>query len=345
MRTSRLALFDGLQLQDSPGCQAPDRVTLVKFGPNAFTKGSERGEFVFTGDDAEMVIAEFAARGRDLVIDYEHQTLSGAKAPAAGWIERLEKSADGLVAKVKYWTEEAKRLLAAGEYRYFSPVLHFSRSGRRVSAIHSVALTNHPALHQVPALVADDAADEASPGLAFQNEERNEKECVPMDELLKRLGLLALADAGGQEKADAVLREVDALLKLKEDFEKFLKLHDLGSLEELEESLRDGVGAEERERLEKELRERDAEAAVAKAFYDGKLAERSRAWAVAFAERDLAAFKDWSENAPRVVPDNEVAAAGRKPRGDRDLDETELKVFRALGLSEGQIEKLNEKEA
>ena len=344
MRLSRLAFFDGSQIpgQDAPDRVPPQTVTLLKFGCNAFTKGGERGDFEFAADDADNIIADFATRGRDLVIDYEHQTLSGSKAPAAGWISSLEKTGEGLVASIKYWTEEAQKLLSSGEYRYFSPVLHFSRSGRSVSAIHSVALTNHPALHQVPALVADDAADAGlSEGLASRTLNDKHKEDVQMDELLKTLGLLALADANGQEKAEAIASEVDSLLKLKGELGSFLKLHDCASLEELESSFHDMVPASEKERLESAIRKRDAETAVAKAFTDGKLAEKSRAWAIAFAERDITAFNDWAEAAPRVVPDNEVDVALRGISATEIADAAELKVYRTLGLSDDQIRALS----
>jgi len=35
------------------------------------------------------MVAHYEERGLDLVVDYEHQTLSGHKAPAAGWIREF----------------------------------------------------------------------------------------------------------------------------------------------------------------------------------------------------------------------------------------------------------------
>ncbi len=132
----------------------PGKFLLLPYGENSYTKGGKTGSFHFAEPDADNVIREFASRGRDLVIDYEHQSTGNGKAPAAGWIETLLKEADGLYAKVKYWTEEAAQYLKNGEYRYFSPTLMFEDSA--VSAVHSVALTNHPALHHVSALAAND---------------------------------------------------------------------------------------------------------------------------------------------------------------------------------------------
>jgi len=69
---------------------------------------------------ATEIIAEFARRGLDMVIDYEHQTLKDSQAPAAGWIKALTwKGSDGLWAVVD-WTRQASNYLANREYRYFS---------------------------------------------------------------------------------------------------------------------------------------------------------------------------------------------------------------------------------
>ncbi|MBQ9336716.1 MAG: hypothetical protein IJS14_05400, partial [Lentisphaeria bacterium] len=134
----------------------PEMFLLLKFGGNVYTKDGKEGGFDFDDASADALIAEFNSRSRDLVIDFEHSTLTGGEAPAAGWIDRLEKSSEGLCAHVKYWTDKAKEYLAKGEYRYFSPTLLFGRGGKTPGALHSVALTNHPALHGVDALVAND---------------------------------------------------------------------------------------------------------------------------------------------------------------------------------------------
>ena len=134
----------------------PESFQLLKFGGNVYTKDGKEGGFDFDDASADALIAEFNSRSRDVVIDFEHSTLSGNEAPAAGWIDRLEKNAEGLCAHVKYWTDKAKEYLTKGEYRYFSPTLLFGRGGKTPGALHSVALTNHPALHGVDALVASD---------------------------------------------------------------------------------------------------------------------------------------------------------------------------------------------
>lgn len=146
-------------VSDTVNRKLPERFLLLKFGKNAYSKETFEGEFIFTSEDADTVIKEFLKRKKDLVIDFEHQSVTGGKAPAAGWIKALEKSPEGLWAIVKYWTKEAERLILDGQYRYFSPTLYFSEDGEKVIALHSVALTNHPALHNIPALAASDSGE------------------------------------------------------------------------------------------------------------------------------------------------------------------------------------------
>ena len=72
----------------------PESFLLLKFGANIYTKDGKEDSFRFDDASADALIAEFNSRSRDLVIDFEHSTLSGNEAPAAGWIDRLEKNAE-----------------------------------------------------------------------------------------------------------------------------------------------------------------------------------------------------------------------------------------------------------
>ena len=327
MKHSRLAFFDGTSpVSDTNSRTLPESILLLRYGKNAFTKGGVRGEFEFTEADADTVIQEFAARGRDLVIDFEHQSLSSGKAPAAGWIDELRKTPEGLLAKIKYWTHEAEKLLLRGEYRYFSPTLYFSRSGKNVSAIHSVALTNHPAMHDVPALAADDldsAAHDASESPCLTP--GNKKEHTTMNEILEKLGLLSLADADEPEQRKAVLARIDALNADAEKLATFLQLNELASLDDAEEKLL-------------LLASHEADEALRAAFADGKLTESMRPWAQDFARNDLAAFRAWSNAAPRIVPDNKDTdgAPPSEDGAEQDLTPEEAKIVSLLGLTENQ---------
>ena len=79
-----------------------------------------------------------SAHGTDLPIDYEHQTLGGTysspngQAPAAGWIKSLRSEPGiGLLAEIE-WTEQARKMIAAKEYRYLSPVAIIRKNDRKL---------------------------------------------------------------------------------------------------------------------------------------------------------------------------------------------------------------------
>lgn len=108
---------------------------------------------------AERVIAAFSAGQQPAVIDYEHQTLNkernGQPAPAAGWIHALQWiEGKGLHALAEL-TEKARSQIRAGEYRYFSPVIQYSRKTGDVTRLLMGALTNHPAIHGMAAIKAE----------------------------------------------------------------------------------------------------------------------------------------------------------------------------------------------
>jgi hypothetical protein len=120
--------------------QAPEWVRLLPLGDVPL--GDDREPLWVDQEALAAMVAHFQARGLDLVVDYEHQTLSGSKAPAAGWIKELEiriagetpAPQDGLYARVE-WTATAEKHLAAREYRYFSPVLRLEDKTRRPLAL------------------------------------------------------------------------------------------------------------------------------------------------------------------------------------------------------------------
>ena len=55
----------------------PETFQLLKFGANVYTKDGKEDSFRFDDASADALIAEFNSRSRDLVIDFEHSTLSG----------------------------------------------------------------------------------------------------------------------------------------------------------------------------------------------------------------------------------------------------------------------------
>lgn len=148
-----------------PSGTVPDEIQVVPFGKwNGYKQGGELVEFEVTRELASKAIdyhKKFNERfpQRDLPIDYEHQTLSGGEAPAAGWYKNLFLKNDGIYTKVKEWTKKAEQYLLNKEYRYQSPVLMFNdvdgESGETIPLwISSIALTNSPFLNGIQPVVA-----------------------------------------------------------------------------------------------------------------------------------------------------------------------------------------------
>src|SRR3546814_1790477 len=81
----------------------------------------------------------------DTLFPYTTLFRSGGRAPASGWIKELQKRDDGIYGRIE-WTAAARQALAAGEYRYISPVFNHDKIGGRVRAILRAGLTNTPAL-------------------------------------------------------------------------------------------------------------------------------------------------------------------------------------------------------
>lgn len=186
-----------------PGEQA---VRLIPAGEFRSADGSGRPKdapaWRLDAVQAAALIARDAARASRRVVDYEHQTLlagqNGQPAPAAGWIAGLEwregeGAAAGLFASVD-WTERAAAMIAAGEYRYLSPVFAYDASGL-VLDLGPAALTNNPGL--------DGLTDLAALSARFLD---IETETPPMKELLKALGLAETATEADGLAAVAALK-------------------------------------------------------------------------------------------------------------------------------------------
>lgn len=139
---------------------------------------SQKGDFNVDEESFELIRKQFKDRKLDLVIDYEHQTLADVQAPAGGWIKDLYKGEDAIIAKVE-WTEKAAEYLKNREYRYLSPVVLVRKRDQKATAIHSVALTNTPAIDGMFALVNSLDIEDISEG----------GNIMDLKELAKALGL------------------------------------------------------------------------------------------------------------------------------------------------------------
>lgn len=172
-----LAFEIELDGQAGVGVSAPTRLRVIPDGEfdavdgrPGNIKGVKAKKWVMHAKAAQAVISRFLARRLKLVIDYEHQTLkaadNGKPAPAAGWITALEyEPGKGLMATVE-WTEDGRAFVEGREYLYLSPVFLFHPDTGEVQSLHSVALTNTPALNSLGEI----AAMAALAALADQND-------------------------------------------------------------------------------------------------------------------------------------------------------------------------------
>lgn len=118
-------------------------------------EGHNAGSFKIDTLDIVRMKNNFDDRKVEIVVDYEHQSLYGCEAPAAGWISDVYTSKDNteLWGKIK-WTKKAYEYIKNGEYRYLSPVFNFyaldQKSGANIGVrLESVALTNTPFLDEL----------------------------------------------------------------------------------------------------------------------------------------------------------------------------------------------------
>lgn len=106
---------------------------------------------------------------KQLPIDYEHQSVTGDIAPAAGWISNLELRDDGVHATGVDWTPRGKKHIEEKEYKYLSPWWYdeelvgspyFDKAtGEKVPlAVFGAGLTNNPFFDEFQALVSKDGS-------------------------------------------------------------------------------------------------------------------------------------------------------------------------------------------
>lgn len=326
--------------------ELPDWLRLLPLGQVNLVDG--RSPFEVDPESLADMVKAFGDRGTDLVIDYEHQSLKGGQAPAAGWIKDLEIREDGLWAKVE-WTDQAREYLKRREYRYFSPVLRIDPATRRPQELMNVALTNIPAIQGLSPLVAKWGGEALAAGKsqAKQTSGDLEETVTPeapgweacrekihaAEELKARFGLEPGASEGDLwEKSLELFRDLAQSLGLPEEATASqLK----GSLEALKaggpqiKTLQEELAA-----LKARMTEETTARAVEEAMLAGKITPAQRDWALSYCRRDPENFKMYVEQAPRVVPIGVRLNLGEERiRENQGLTPEELAVCRAMNLT------------
>jgi phage I-like protein len=135
----------------------PSRILLSPWGEVK----SKAGDFIVDREGVESIRKSMAAHGVMIPIDANHQTLGGdfaspdGTAVARGWIKSVEGvEGEGIYANVE-WTAEGAEFVSTKKYRYLSPVFR-GDARRRAVELHSVGLTNTPAIADMKPIVNSD---------------------------------------------------------------------------------------------------------------------------------------------------------------------------------------------
>lgn len=316
-----------------PEGEVPAEIQILPFGEIRPLDG--RGPWWVTERSYTEILTRNAARKNPLVIDYEHQSLYGVEAPAAGWMKQLEsRGAAGLWAVNVEWTPRARLYLQNREYRFLSPVFYLDPDTREIIEVIGAGLTNNPAIDGMVPLVARRELDEEGDRMKEKLQQLlGLPEGTPEDKLLEsasaRLGddraAVACAALGLDPTATAAEIQ-EAARRLKEqapDPDQFVPRAEY-------ERVSARVDA-----LEKAERTRTRDALVEEALRSGKLAPASRQWAEQYAERDPEGFRQFLATAPAVIPiGGEVAGGGATRARRTGMDETQAAVNRMLGISD-----------
>ena len=329
----------------------PEEVSGVPEMIRILPKGhvqSQKGDFYVDEESFRQISQQFAERKLDLVVDYEHQTLHGVQAPAAGWITELVNGTDAILAKVK-WTPKAQEYLKNKEYRYLSPVIITRKSDKKVVALHSVAITNTPAIDGMFPLV----------GCSLKPDDFKEETNMELAKLIKLLGLpenateedvtRALQDiqqaAAVKEAAKEPEVEVTAnstvlsLLGLKADAKTEDVVAEIVKLQNGDASL-----AGKYLELKQQMAEHMADEAVTAALKAGKITPAQKDWARGYALKDPKGFAAFVDKAPASVVMEHLTGGEPKEKQEKppELDQA---VLKNLGLSDEELKKYYKEEA
>lgn len=301
---------------------APELVLLFRAGTNEL---EGKDPYLVDEESFRLVAAEFARRGNDLVFDYEHQTLNGVQAPAAGWIKELSwDQTKGILARVE-WTEKGAAYVASREYRYFSPVFYVRKSDNRLIGLHSAALTNDPRHNHLDPILAKLQPMEGS-----------------MDFLKKMAVRLGLPETATEDEVMAAAKQRDASGEVPDEVAAALGLSAkdtstvVASIHALRQSTKGVVSREEFDALQARLVDRDVTDVVAKAMTEGKITPDQKDWAVQYAKSDIAGFKLFVAKAPVVVPTGKLPD-GREAEDTAQANAVTTQIASMMGLSKDDL--------
>lgn len=324
---------------------APETITILPLGHVV----SSKGEFDVDEGSFQAMKAQIAQRGVDLVVDYEHQTLKGVEAPAAGWVKEL-KLEDGNIVAVVEWTPRGAEYLKNREYRYLSPVVNVRKTDNKAIGLHSLALTNTPAIENMTPIVNSDNFEGGNENMDMQKlaaalglgpDATEEQLMEALQAMVAENKSLKEGKQPGDE-ATVANKTVCDLLGLKAG----APTEDVtAKIMELKGGIIDGVNVlEELKALKQQNAQRDADEAVTLALKAGKITPAQKDWARSYALADPKGFGAFVEKAPQVVPMGEIDLGGGVVLKSAAPDEATTLVCKQLGVSQEDLEKYGKEE-
>jgi phage I-like protein len=349
-------LASGGALVERDAAGLPVAWRLFGYGPFTVTQNGATVAGEFTAEHGRTIMSHAARKAARVPVDSEHTLKSLAdllgveESAVAGVLSRpagalgfgtLALRADGLWLQAVEWLELARKVIAQGVLRYFSPVVRGLADGRL--RVTSVALTNTPAIDGLTELVARGEDEDVPAAGAATVSGRHPADAegghparkgALVKELLAKLGALiqvdgiALSDTG-EAPADVVVKiealsaELSALRAAKASGEAFLggvreclalAAEDSlavaqGKVLALAEQAKDAVALSGRvQALEKAAGEKAKAELIASGRASGKLtAALVEGWAK---DQDAATLTAFLKAAPVIVPPGRQVAAG-----------------------------------
>lgn len=318
-----------------------EEIKILPLGEVKTTKGN----FYVDEESVKVMKEYFKKRGLDIVVDYEHQSLSDKKALAGGWIKDFYIKDNCVVARVEF-TDIAKQEIENKQYKYLSPTV-FLKNGKPIK-LHSVALTNTPAIDNMYPLFLSDSLKEELEG-----------DDIKMD-IKKILEFLGLNENATEEDVLKKIEELKANEIVGEDLDNGMQLSSnkeiigiLGLNEDAtEEEIKTGllnlknntVSKAEFLALKEEMAKKEVNGILDEALKVGKIvpAQRESFMKLALSDRDT--FDEIMKNQKRVSPIGVTYSDNLTEEGKKELEGIELQACKEFGLTEEDYKKYYRKE-
>ncbi|SNY91387.1 Mu-like prophage I protein [Cohaesibacter sp. ES.047] len=323
-------------LQLGADAQVPEWVEVIPAGTI-----TGRDDRVFINDRPELIVAQFAADGIDLIFDYEHLSEVDLEAkkpvPAAGWISALEERKGAVWARVD-WTAKAREMIAAREYRYFSPALLLDQDAVPGVQVHVVGLSSAGLVHSP--FLRSAALNSKQPTTP---KPENSEVAMKGDKRVALCQKLKLADEASD---DAVISAIAVLQAEAEKAAQFDQSNFVPKADyEQVKSKLDTLQAGEADKLKLE-----AEAAVDEAIKDQKVAPASKDYHLeaCATRKGLDQFKALMGTTGKLAITQQTDLDKKTPQAGKveTLSVNQKQIAKQMGLSDkAYLDRLNDKEA